>query len=212
MTSRYENLFAVRSRRFGFRSILLWVAMAWVVAVFARGQSIHAQQPEASGASHVSATTFLVVRHAERDGELDALTQAGRERADLLKELGMSLRVSAIYSTDFERTKETVRPLAEACNVEVRLYSVATPEWLNQLGDDHPGEVVLIVGHSNTVGEIAGRLGGKSVAEIGQDEYDKLFVAYEKGDRRSLIRLRFGDSTRVSPAAAPDQMGPLKGR
>ena len=157
-----------------------------------------------------SPTTYLVVRHAEREGEEDALSEAGRRRAEQLRSLGELLHVSAIYSTDYRRTKETVAPLVEALGIQLQLYKEVTPQWLAELRAANRGGVVLIVGHSNTVGMIASELGAASVAEIPPTEYDNLFIISEQASTRSLVRVRFG-SSQPGRALSVEKMGPLQG-
>lgn len=77
-----------------------------------------------------SITTFLVVRHAERDGNKDKLTMAGEQRAQLLASLGSALNVQAIYSTNTKRTKGTAQPLANSVNTEIKIYDQPSKEWM----------------------------------------------------------------------------------
>lgn len=181
------------------------VLLLFVFGLFASGT---AQAQEASSQEQVQpATTFLVVRHGEREGEADALSEAGKRRAEQLRSLGQLLHVTAIYSTDYRRTKETAAPLAESLGVEPQLYQELTPQWLADLRTTNRGGVVLIVGHSNTIATIASQLADAPVAEIQPTEYDNLFVISEEGTARSLIRLRFG-SSQASAALPLEKMSP----
>ena len=67
-------------------------------------------------------TTFLVVRHAERDGNLDKLTKNGEQRSQILASVGRAFNVHVIYSTDTERTKGTAKPLATTSDIKIRSY------------------------------------------------------------------------------------------
>lgn len=167
-----------------------------------------AQAQEASLEEQVPpTTTYLVVRHAEREGEEDALSEAGKRRAEQLLSFGQLLHVTAIYSTDYRRTKGTAAPLAEALGIEPQLYKELTPQWLAELRTANRGGVVLIVGHSNTIATIASQLADAPVAEIQSTEYDNLFVISEQGTARSLVRLRFG-SSQAAAALPLEKMGP----
>lgn len=152
-------------------------------------------------------TTYLVVRHAEREGEEDALSETGKRRAEQLQSLGQLLHVTAIYSTDYRRTKGTAAPLADSLGIEPQLYKELTPQWLAELRTANRGGVVLIVGHSNTIAAIASQLADAPVPEIQSTEYDNLFVISEQGTARSLVRLRFG-SSQVAAALPFEKMGP----
>jgi len=140
-------------------------------------------------------TTFYVVRHADRAGEADELTEPGKQRARDLSELMKHLRIGAIYSTDTKRTRATAGPTAKALELETTLYGDLTEDWFNKMKTDHQGKAVLIVGHSNTSGEIVKGFGGQGDFTIEHDEYDSLFVVSIAGESVSAMRLRFGEVT-----------------
>lgn len=157
-------------------------------------------------------TTFIIARHAERDGNRDVLTEAGKDRAMALRELGTILNVTAVYSTKTDRTINTAKPLADAIGAKINLYRRVDQSWIQQLKEQHAGEVVLIIGHSNTTGVIAGLFADKRPFPIAHDEYDALFVITLADSSTNCVRLRYGPSSAGAPAADADKMGehPLK--
>jgi broad specificity phosphatase PhoE len=145
-------------------------------------------------------TAIFVVRHGEKISEEDErLTEAGRARAGRLAEMLKKSGISAIYSTDTERTIGTVQPLADALGLKIRIYDTkpvdGKPDFqplIDRLRAEHPHDVVLIVGHSNTVPHLLRTLGCKDEISIASDEYDNLFVAVpENGGAARLVRLRY---------------------
>jgi 2,3-bisphosphoglycerate-dependent phosphoglycerate mutase len=138
-------------------------------------------------------TTFFVVRHADRVENQDDLTEAGVARAQQLKSILVPLRIKAIYSTDFVRTKSTARPLAETLSLSPVLYDKVSDDFLAKLKAAHPGQAVLIIGHSNTVGKIVKGLGAELEPTIGEREFDRLFVVSIQDGKASVIALRFGE-------------------
>ena len=152
-------------------------------------------------------TTFLVVRHAERDGNLDKLTKNGEQRSQVLASLGKTLNVQVIYSTDTERTKGTAKPLATSADTTIRSYKKPSKDWIASLKQNHAGQVVLIVGHSNTAGVIAGLLANEKPFEIAHDEYDALFLVQVSNSATQSMRLRYGSSSAGAPSADADKMG-----
>jgi len=136
-------------------------------------------------------TTIYLVRHAEKQTAPPSdppLTEAGRARAANLAGLLKPFGIKTILTSQFVRTKETARPLAEAVG--------ATPIIVDMISDrsapggiaersikelaerilKHRGEAILVVGHSNTLPLIIQGLGGGPVPEIPETEFDNLFV------------------------------------
>lgn len=67
--------------------------------------------------------------------------------------------------------------------------------WFDQIKEKHPGDVVLIVGHSNTADKIVEGLGGKGNFSLDDDEYDSLFVVSTKGREARAMRIRYGSQS-----------------
>lgn len=181
------------------------IALCFTLGIFVPA-TLYAQK----GNSEPIATTFLVVRHAERDGNLDKLTEAGEQRAQTLAAVGSALKVNVIYSTNTQRTRNTAKPLATKRETEIQTYRTPSKQWLTSLQKEHAGKVVLIVGHSNTAGLIAGLLANEKPYELGHDEYDALFIVQVSESETRSIRLRYGESSKGASSAAPDKMGELE--
>src|SRR5687767_8922696 len=87
-------------------------------------------------------TTLIFVRHAEKvnDGNKDPeLTAEGKDRAARLSALLASQPITAIYSTDFKRTRSTVQPLADAAQNKLSLYEPMKVAGLQELVSKHKG-------------------------------------------------------------------------
>lgn len=156
------------------------------------------------------ATVVLIVRHAERaPGSGDPpLSETGQARAAALAEIGTSSGISAIITTQFQRTRQTAAPLAEALRIAPQV--VATQTDLAKHAAEVAGAVrqlagktVLVVGHSNTVPVIVAALGGPRFPDLCEQEYDRLItmVLDPEGDVRT-VRTRFGAPTPVDAACA----------
>ncbi len=138
----------------------------------------------------------LVVRHAENDG--DKLTTAGLKRARRLEETLRGAGVSAIFSTDTKRTTGTVTPLSEALKLKIAIYdtgsgsAVDSTALVRQLAAEHRDDIVLVVGHSNTIPDLLKRLGCPGEVTIGAKAHDDLFVVVPRGNApASLVRLKY---------------------
>lgn len=143
-------------------------------------------------------TTILVLRHAEK-AEAPAgdplLSLAGETHAaELAALLGggpPELRPQGIIVSEFRRTQETVRPLANRLGIPVLVVPTKEIEaTADRALDEFRGGRVLIVGHSNTVPEIVRRLSGRTVPPIGETEYGTLYVvAKPRFGRAAVTRL-----------------------
>ena len=121
--------------------------------------------------------TVFIVRHAEKAAGTDpGLTAAGNARARVLAGELAGKDITRVFSTDTRRTRATARPLAERLGLDVEIYDPAAPAAL--IADIRAaGETALIVGHSNTIGELAAEFGADAGAPVDEaSEYDRLYV------------------------------------
>ena len=148
---------------------------------------------------------IFVVRHAERaDAGMSAtpdplLSAAGHARAERLAEVLLEAGVTAIYSTEYHRTIQTVEPLARRLGLEVRQVPAKDTEALiARIHSSKPSDVVVVAGHSNTVPDILKGLGDPDPVTIKEDEYDNLFVVVpRKGEAPVVLRLKYLTRARV---------------
>lgn len=145
------------------------------------------------------AQMVILVRHAERaDAGAPAgaamtanpdpeLSDIGRARAKALAALLEDAGITAIYTTEFRRTRDTAAPLAEALKVPVTVVAAREQAALIEKVKAHTGGAILVVGHSNTVPAVIKALGGPEFT-IGEAEYDNLFIVAPGGH---TTRIRF---------------------
>ena len=122
------------------------------------------------------ALTLLLVRHAEKkDSSLDTpLSPTGEQRAAALASKLRDAHLSAIYATSFQRTQQTVKPLADALHLSLKIHDAKDTAGLVALLKKEQGTVV-VAGHSNTLPEIALAFGCK-IEPLAENEFDSLFV------------------------------------
>lgn len=143
-----------------------------------------------------TATVFFLVRHAEKanGGSDPDLSAAGMERAERLAEILSKVDLTAIYSSDFKRTKQTAQPTADEQQLPVSIYDVFDLEGSAELMmDDHRLGKVLVVGHSNTTPRFANVLLGKNeLQDFDESEYgDLLIVSVDEIGEATLVWLKF---------------------
>ena len=157
-------------------------------------------------------TTIIFVRHAEKAldaGDDPGLSSAGRRRvAELTRQLrdaDVVAGVDAIYTTQYRRTQETARPLADALDLPINQYDAGdTESVLETILKRHKGKIILVVAHSNTLPELIANLGAsKKVPPIAENEYDNIYViSIPWFGKTKTIRLRYGEPYRPPPAPA----------
>lgn len=125
-------------------------------------------------------TTFILVRHAEKgkdDPRNPSLSALGKERAAHLNDMLSPMEISAIYSTPFKRTQETVAAIGQSKSLDVMDYDYQNANLLNELLEKHAGGTILISGHSNTTPVLVNQLlGEEKFGWLKEDEYDKIFI------------------------------------
>lgn len=131
---------------------------------------------------------FIILRHAEKDTTVAGsqmmkadppLNLKGQERAQSLIHLFKKFKISKIYSTNYNRTKSTVLPLANAMGLSIHNYD---PRQLSNLADElkkveNDSKTILIVGHSNTSPKLVNILLGKDLyKDLDESVYNQYWI------------------------------------
>ncbi|MCF7567963.1 histidine phosphatase family protein [Sabulilitoribacter arenilitoris] len=121
------------------------------------------------------------MRHAEKDrsnktNKNPHLTEIGKKRAKKWSKVFSNIKFDAIYSTNYNRTKETAQPTATKKGLELTLYhpyKLDTKTFLKNT----KGKTILIVGHSNTTPMLVNAfLGFKKHEDIDDSKNDNLYI------------------------------------
>lgn len=151
-----------------------------------------AAQAASAIADAPEATVIYLVRHAETaDGSRNpALSPEGMARARWLAVILSHARLDAVYTTDYERTRSTARPVAAAARVRPTLYDPSNLQAFARALRERRGRL-LVVGHSNTTPALVAALGGDGGAPILESEYDRLYTLVIRGDSVRTVMLRY---------------------
>ncbi len=150
--------------------------------------------------SYSSAATdnfsIYLVRHAEKqqnlvNGEKDknpSLTSCGELRAKQLARILTSANIDNIYSTSYQRTMKTARPLANEQQIAIKNYN---PRHLEQFALllKQKKKNSLVVGHSNTTPFLTELLSDTKVEPIAEDDYQALYLVQFIGEQQVLTKL-----------------------
>ena len=179
--------------RSGFRTVLVFsmlFALLGAVVVFAYFATF--RRP---------VTTVILVRHAEKNIEPNNpdpdLSPAGQARAQELIRMFGDAGINAIYATQYNRTQQTVKPLADKLGLPVsQVNSKNTADLVAQIRAQHAGQVIFIAGHNNTVPEVVAALGGPTFPVIPETEFDNLYIVtvYRTG-KAKVVKLKYGTAS-----------------
>jgi len=100
-------------------------------------------------------TEIYLIRHAEKDrsdikNRNPKLNELGKKRALKWVEVFKNIQFDKIYSTNYNRTIQTVTPISNENNIDVLIYSPSKINYKNFVSNNI-GSKVLVVGHSNTI-------------------------------------------------------------
>lgn len=137
-----------------------------------------------------------IVRHAEKSdapaGDV-YLSQQGRNRAHTLKRVLINKKIAYIYTTKFNRTRETAQPLGEELGIPITYYSSDTlGRFVKRCLQAKRN--TLIVAHSNTILPIIDSFHVPHIKKIIRDEeYNNLFIlTMKKGKMQSCREMTYG--------------------
>lgn len=146
--------------------------------LFASSAAVYAQSGE---------ITYILIRHAEKDttpalSRTDVnLSPAGSERALRLIDTVRQYNPEQIFSTIFQRTRQTVTPLAVNLHPDYRLmiqfYDHSEMEQLAERLLKVNARTVLVVGHNNTTPQLANLLIKQEKYQmLPESEYSKMWI------------------------------------
>ena len=145
-------------------------------------------------AAYAQRAVFLV-RHADRlDGSEDTpLSKAGEAPAQLLARLLKDAGVTAIYTSQFQRTIKTAEPLA--ISLQTKPLNIPTGDnagHFKRIRTENRDDILLIVGHDRSVPALLKLFGYPEAITIAPTEYDNLFVLVPKDTGPpTVLRMRY---------------------
>jgi broad specificity phosphatase PhoE len=142
-----------------------------------------------------AASTIFLVRHAERadsGGSVSSdpgLSAEGNMRAVHLAQELKDAKITAIFTSEFQRTQETAAPLAKSLGIHPEIVLGKDVSSLIARIRATSGNV-LVVAHSNTLPQIVKALGISTPVIMTEADYDNLFVVLA-GEAPRLIWLHY---------------------
>lgn len=90
----------------------------------------------------------------------------------MLKDAG----IKQIYATEVTRTQQTAAPLAKALKIKPTILPAKDSNALIKNLVYAGGGNILVVGHSDTIPFVVGRIQGASAQPMAENEYDRMYV------------------------------------
>lgn len=140
-------------------------------------------------------TTIILIRHAEKldDGKDPDLSPEGHDRALKLKSILQHSEITAIYSTPYKRTMNTVVPLAQEMKMEVQQYNPSNKDFIQFIYQQNKGKTILVSGHSNTTPMAVNvLLKTEKYKTIDHEEYGRIFiVTISSTEKTNVLEIRY---------------------
>lgn len=131
--------------------------------------------------------TIILLRHAEKDLSDGAenpdpvLSAEGKQRAERLVKTIKKYKPRAIYSSNYQRTRATVTPLAEKTirgyRLQIQLYDHRKlDEFVNRLLASN-AKTIVVAGHNTTTPALANLLVKQNKYKaLDESEYNKIWI------------------------------------
>lgn len=132
-------------------------------------------------------TTYYLIRHSEKDlsnptDRNPNLSENGLKRSENWANMFKNISFDAVYSTDYNRTKQTAQPIAQSKELEITIYDLKTFDF-DKFKSETSGKTILIVGHSNTTPMFVNSfIGEQKYEQIDEHNYANLYIITIIGD------------------------------
>ena len=139
-------------------------------------------------------TQYYFIRHAEKadSSKNPDLSEKGLERAQEWKALFSEINFDAVYSTDFNRTLQTIQPIVAGNNQLLKIYNPKMIDVELFKKETH-GKTILIVGHSNTVPNMVNQIIKENkYVDIAENQFGNLYIItlFENQTQSQLLHLK----------------------
>lgn len=145
----------------------------FILAIILTTSNLSAQENEV--------TTYYFIRHAEktRIDKTDKnpfLTKKGQLRAENWTKVFKNVNFDYIYSTNYNRTIQTVTPTLKDKYLEIQFYN-PRDLYNDDFKQKTKGKIVLVVGHSNTTPSFVNKIiGNEKYPHIDDTNNSNLYI------------------------------------
>lgn len=149
-----------------------------------------APQTESQTDEPVTKTTYFLIRHAEKDQKDPKdndphLSVEGMMRAKRWASYFEDQKIDAIYISQYVRTKQTISLVAQQKDlapISYRAHHLYSEDFLEKT----KGKNILVVGHSNTIPQLANKLiGEEKYQDMDDFDHSTLFIVTLEGSKKT---------------------------
>lgn len=140
-------------------------------------------------------TTYYLIRHAEKvktdtTDKDPTLNNEGIKRSENWVKILSDVSFDAVYSTDYKRTKQTAKFIADSQKLQILGYDSGNM-FDEAFQYNTKGKTILIVGHSNTTPYFANKiLGIEKYPQIDETNNGNLYIVTVIGDKKTSTLLK----------------------
>ena len=125
-----------------------------------------------------NSTHYYFIRHAEKadSSKNPDLSEKGLERAKQWKMFFSEINFDAVYSTDYNRTLQTIKPIVMENDKLLKIYNPKILD-IEVFKKETFGKTILVVGHSNTIPVMVNQIiNEKKYRDIEENQFGNLYV------------------------------------
>lgn len=143
------------------------------------------------GLTSGSGKYVFLTRHAQKDtiGMDPGLSGEGEATATRLASILQSTPLKQIYNTHFRRVYLTVRPLSELKTIGLQRYEPGDQQTLVDDLVNRDEGVYVVCGHSNSIPQLIGLLGG-TPPKIDEDQYEEIWLV-EMNEKNTISKFTY---------------------
>ncbi|WP_299493765.1 phosphoglycerate mutase family protein [uncultured Shewanella sp.] len=154
--------------------------------------------------------SLYITRHAEKldeKGNHDPnLSERGQARAQRIADMLADINIHRLFSTPYNRTKQTLTPLSQHKNLSITEYDPREQAaFIHQLKNNYCNQTLVIAGHSNTVPSMLQDLGIHFNVSLGKYRFNyQPSIILSEHEFGQLFFIRFNNDTPILEVLSSD--------
>ncbi|WP_298769125.1 histidine phosphatase family protein [uncultured Shewanella sp.] len=154
--------------------------------------------------------SLYITRHAEKQDEKNNhdpnLSEQGQARAQRIADILADVNINHLFSTPYNRTKQTLAPLSQHKNLVITEYDPREQDtFIHQIKNNYCNQTLVIAGHSNTVPSILQDLGIHFNVSLGKYRFNyQPSIILSEHEFGQLFLIHFNQDTPILEILSSD--------